>query len=142
MTRTLWGLECTLKHFIPRSRSPLRTATDLSGMRVHTAHHPHRIVLACPNCNGIKSNFRQRSFAGYSRPRGILPESSVCNRWKIQLREITCHLLSSLLRARTKSPEASHRQSKYDCGILVSSPKMNSSQHRSSPSSLDQPKPK
>jgi 5-methylcytosine-specific restriction endonuclease McrA len=56
------GSEVQLEHFIPRSRPPVPFAIDSIQKRVYTAHYPHRIVLACPNCNGIKSNLSDKEF--------------------------------------------------------------------------------
>lgn len=56
------GSEVQLEHFIPRSRPPVSSAIDSIQKRAYTAHHPHRIVLACPNCNAIKSNLSDKEF--------------------------------------------------------------------------------
>ena len=56
------GTEVHLEHFIPRSKSPTPIDITLFGIRAYTAHHPHRIVLACPTCNRIKSNLSDKGF--------------------------------------------------------------------------------
>src|SRR5262249_8437433 len=53
------GPNVHLEHFIPRSKSPL---PDLFGRLPYFAHHQHRIVLACADCNSIKSNHSDEDF--------------------------------------------------------------------------------
>lgn len=56
------GPEVQLEHFIPRSKSSVSADIDPFLRRAYPAHHPHRIVLACANCNGIKSNHSDKDF--------------------------------------------------------------------------------
>lgn len=56
------GSEVQLEHFIPRSRRRVPPALDSIQERAYTAHHPHRIVLACPNATESNQICRTRSF--------------------------------------------------------------------------------